>query len=70
MQTMYVKPNKSQRLNQVLVVRQPERGGEPLPEAGAHVPRGAYWLRRLREGSVVEAKPPRPSTKKRGSDEE
>lgn len=35
--------------------------GQPLPEEGAHKPRTSYWLRRLREGSVKEAKPPKPA---------
>lgn len=56
---LYAKPANSERLGRVLVVRQPERDGAPLPAAGAKVPPNAYWLRRLREGSVTEATPPR-----------
>lgn len=29
-----------------------------LPEEGAEVPSTQYWLRRLLDGSVVEAEPP------------
>lgn len=31
---------------------------QPLPADGAHVPRTTYWLRRLREGDVIEQVPP------------
>lgn len=30
---------------------------KPLPAEGAAVPRSTYWLRRLADGDVVEAKP-------------
>lgn len=33
--------------------------GQPLPADGAFKPRTAYWLRRLRDGSAKEAKPPK-----------
>ena len=39
------------------LVRQPERGYAPLPPEGAPVPPSTYWLRRLRDGDVVEADP-------------
>lgn len=29
--------------------------GAYLPEAGAFMPRSAFWLRRLKDGDVVEA---------------
>jgi hypothetical protein len=67
---LYLKPAHSKRLGRNHIVRQPERNGAPLPAEGASVPRNAYYLRRLAEGSVVEAKPPRPATKKRASNEE
>lgn len=28
-----------------------------LPEAGREVPRDAYWMRRLRDGDVIETTP-------------
>lgn len=36
-----------------LKIRDPETG-HYLPEAGQIVPRTPYWLRRLRDGDVVE----------------
>lgn len=39
-----------------LLVRQPERDGDPLPAEGASVPRNAYWLARLRDEDVVVVK--------------
>jgi len=39
-----------------LIVRDPITA-EALPPAGARKPRNSYWLRRLRDGDVVEAKP-------------
>lgn len=50
---LFVKPTPGLR------VRNPERGGELLPEDGAAVPRNSYWFRRLRDGDVQEAQPPR-----------
>ena len=42
---------------------------EPLPEEGAQKPKTVYWLRRLRDGDVVEGQPPArleaPATTKR-----
>ncbi len=32
----------------------------PLPDAGAEKPASSFWLRRLRDGDVVEATPPTP----------
>ena len=46
---IYVKP-----ASEGLIVRQPHRHQEPLPAHGAAVPKNAYWLRRLRDGDVVE----------------
>ena len=31
--------------------------GEPVPAAGAAVPRSPYWLRRLRDGADLNANP-------------
>lgn len=39
-----------------LVVRRPGNG-RALPDEGDWVTWNAYWMRRKREGSVVEAKP-------------
>ncbi len=52
MQTMFVKPAPG------LKVRLPENPRAFLPEDGAEVARDAFWLRRLRDGDVVEATPP------------
>jgi hypothetical protein len=34
--------------------------GEYLPEKGATMPRSGFWLRRLKEGDVIEVKPAGP----------
>jgi hypothetical protein len=50
------------------VVRFPETG-EQLAAEGAQVPATPYWLRRLRDGDVVEvtpAAPPAPSAPVKG----
>lgn len=47
---MFVQPKQG------LQVRDPV-SYQPLPPEGAEVPRDSYWLRRLRSGDVVEAKP-------------
>ncbi len=39
-----------------LIVRDPERNFQPIPEDGIDVPAQPYWLRRLRDGDVVEVK--------------
>lgn len=44
------------------VVRDP--GGAALPATGAWVSRSRYWLRRLADGSVREAPPPKAKPKK------
>ncbi len=48
-QTLYLKPAGSVK------VRDP-RNGEHLATAGAELPRNYYWLRRLKDGDVVEVK--------------
>lgn len=40
-----------------LKIRLPDRPMEFLPAEGALVEKNTFWLRRLRDGSVVEAKP-------------
>ena len=62
METIYVKPADN------LQVRDP-RTGEPIPTEGRDVPRTRYWLRRLRDGDVTEAQPPKAS-KAKTSDKE
>lgn len=42
-----------------LIIRQPERAAQPLPETGALVPPTAYWRRRLNDGDIVIAKRPK-----------
>jgi len=39
------------------IVRDPDRGYEPMPAEGGFVPPNDYWLSQLRDGSVVRAKP-------------
>lgn len=48
MKQMTLKPRKG------VLVRKPD--GLHLAEKGEVVPRNAYWLRRLREGDVIEVK--------------
>lgn len=47
---MFLKPAK-----QGLIVRHPETK-RPLKEEGEEVKKSSYWLRRLKEGSVIEDK--------------
>lgn len=61
-QTLYVTPAEG------LQVRDP-RNAEPLPVVGAEVPRIRYWLRRLRDGDVIESKRPKVASKKDTSKE-
>ncbi|WP_375751605.1 DUF2635 domain-containing protein [Vibrio sp. HN007] len=49
MKTIKVKPKKG------LMVRDPETR-EPLKSAGEEKPRNTYWLRRIKDESVVEVK--------------
>lgn len=55
--TLFVKPRSG------YLVRHPERDMTPLPADGAKVPRSPYWLRRLRDGDVIECSPPKPAAK-------
>lgn len=61
-QSMYVKPAEG------LQVRDP-RNAVPLPAEGAEVPRSRYWVRRLRDGDVIEGKRPKAASKKDTSKE-
>jgi len=51
-QTFTIKPAKG------VQVRDPATG-EHLDPSGATVPRNRYWLRRLKDGDVVEARAPK-----------
>lgn len=53
MTRLYVKPAEGR------AVRDPERDNELVPPEGKFVPRSIYWLRRLAQGDVVEARPPK-----------
>ena len=52
-QTIFIKPAKG------LKVRLENKPQEFLPEAGDEKPRNAYWVRRVNDGSVIEAKAPK-----------
>lgn len=54
MTRLYVKPAEGRTL------RDPERGYEAVLPTGKHVPRTNYWLRRIKHGDAIEAKPPKP----------
>lgn len=41
-----------------LIIRDPA-SAKPLPMAGAWKPRSAWWLRRLQDGAVIKATPPK-----------
>lgn len=56
MKTVFVVPKEG------LKVRNPKDGAH-LPDAGAEVPLDTYWRRRLRDGDVIEGKPPRAPAK-------
>lgn len=56
---IYVKPAPDADGNP-LRVRLPDRPMEFLPAEGDLVDKNPFWLRRLRDGSVVEAKPAKP----------
>lgn len=49
MNSLYLKPAVDGN-----IVRQPERANAQLPPHGAKVPKTIYWLRRIKDGSVVE----------------
>lgn len=51
---MFVKPKDG------LVVRDPATK-RALPAEGAEVPETGYWMRRLRDGDVVESTPAAPA---------
>jgi hypothetical protein len=55
MDTVYVKPSKGAR------IRQPERGGQVMPDVGAMVPRDTYYERLIIGEDVVETDPPKAS---------
>ncbi|MCP1375390.1 DUF2635 domain-containing protein [Dyella lutea] len=41
-----------------VTVRDPKTG-KPLAESGESKPATSYWLRRLRDGDVIQGKPPK-----------
>lgn len=55
--TMFIKPAQPG-----LKVHLEDKAKEFLPDEGAEVARSIYWVRRLNDGSVVEAKPARQNT--------
>lgn len=48
---IFIKPANSD-----VQVRNPDRNGEHLPVDGAEVERSTYWIRRLKDGDVIESK--------------
>jgi hypothetical protein len=56
MDMVYVKPSEGAR------IRQPERGGQVMPDSGALVPRDTYYERLIIGKDVVETEPPKTST--------
>ena len=53
MAEIFIKPNTDAR-GKPLKVRLPNKPNAFLPEKGARVEKTPYWLRRLRDGSVVD----------------
>lgn len=51
MEKIHIKPQKD------LVVIDPDTG-DPLPQSGKEVRRNSYWLRRLKDGDVLQLKNP------------
>jgi len=51
MGTLYLKPARGR------VVRDPLTG-KPLPPHGGRRPYSVFWMRRIRDGDVIEAEPP------------
>lgn len=62
MSQIHIKPNTDEA-GAPLKVRLPERPSEFLSADGALVEKTPYWIRRLNDGSVVEAAKPKKSTK-------
>jgi len=54
MKSFYLKPAAGRR-----VLDPGETPPAPLPAEGKAVPRSAYWLRRIKDGDVVESTPPK-----------
>lgn len=54
---LYVKP-AALADGTTALVRQPQRGWQPLPPEGGWVPSDEYWNRRVRDGDVIETAPP------------
>jgi hypothetical protein len=61
-ETMFVKPAPGLR------VRREENPKEIVPPEGTQVPRTAYYVRRLRDGSLVGATPVKPASRAAGAE--
>lgn len=56
MKTMHIRPAEGR------LVRDP-KSKQPIPAEGAEVERSSYWLRRLKDGDVVETTRKKPAAK-------
>lgn len=56
MPTIRIKPNTDKATGKPYTIRLPGKPHEFLPEGGAEVEKNKFWIRRLRDGSVVETK--------------
>lgn len=52
MTRMFVKPKPG------LKVREPNPPYAHIPEEGKEVPADSYWMRRVRDGDVIQVEPP------------
>jgi hypothetical protein len=62
MKPIYVKPAMDtanpERAGKPMIVRDPDRAFAPLPAEGMHVNPTDYWIKMLRDGSVIQCAPP------------
>lgn len=56
MPKLRIKPNIDQATKESHKIRLPDKPREFLPAGGADVEKNKFWIRRLRDGSVVETK--------------
>jgi hypothetical protein len=56
MPTINVKPNTDKTTGQPYKIRLPGKPTQFLPDDGTEVEKNKFWIRRLRDGSVVEIK--------------